>query len=261
MKKPAWNKGIDHLSNEAKQLIGAATKKRIAEKGHPKGMLGKKHTLETIAKIKLWRPNEAQKKLMTHFGPRKEVSCKNCNKLMTLTPSSKAKYCSRPCVGQYFKGFSRSKNRPASVSKNCLLCNKTISQSAKLVCRPCFPKYYIGDKKSSWRGGLTSINKMVRNCDQMTIWRNAIFERDDYICQICGDKGDKLNADHYPISLSEIIITYNIKGLKDARECKELWDIKNGRTLCVPCHKTTETYGFKKHQIINEARKPEVVQI
>lgn len=44
--KPAWNRGIDHLSPEAKKRIGKAMKKRLAEKGHPKGMLGKLHTQE-----------------------------------------------------------------------------------------------------------------------------------------------------------------------------------------------------------------------
>lgn len=249
MKKPAWNKGIDHLSPDAKKRIGEATKKRFLEKGHPKGMLGKKHTKETIARQKMWRPNDEQKKLMVHHkenhplwkGDDVEKQCEQCEKTFTIRPQSKQRFCSKNCVY-----LSRQK---AKEFKDCLNCGTKISITTKLVCRPCFPEYYIGDKKSSWRGGLTSINKMVRNSDQMAIWRNAIFERDDYTCQICGERGNKLNADHHPMSLSEIIITYNIKGLKDARNCPQIWDTNNGRTLCVPCHKTTETYGFKKYQL------------
>lgn len=27
--------------------------------------------------------------------------------------------------------------------------------------------------------------------------------------------------------------------------CEELWDLNNGRTLCIDCHKKTETWGGK----------------
>lgn len=35
---------------------------------------------------------------------------------------------------------------------------------------------------------------------------------------------------------------YNIKNYNEALLCEELWNINNGRTLCLPCHKTTDTY-------------------
>jgi hypothetical protein len=41
---------------------------------------------------------------------------------------------------------------------------------------------------------------------------------------------------------SEILKEYNVKTLDDAHKCKELWDINNGRTLCINCHKLTDTY-------------------
>lgn len=63
-------------------------------------------------------------------------------------------------------------------------------------------------------------------------WRKKVFERDDYTCQICKVRGGRLNADH----------------IKDWAAFPLLrFDITNGRTLCVPCHKTTETYGWAKY--------------
>jgi 5-methylcytosine-specific restriction endonuclease McrA len=104
---------------------------------------------------------------------------------------------------------------------------------------------------------------MVRGLWSMIVWRKTIFERDDYTCQMCGKRGDRLNADHYPKALSELISEHKIRSYSDARNCSELWDINNGRTLCVPCHKTTETYAFKKYQLkaISKNREPKVVQI
>jgi len=33
--------------------------------------------------------------------------------------------------------------------------------------------------------------------------------------------------------------------VEEAKDCSELWDTDNGRTLCHPCHKLTDTYGWK----------------
>lgn len=61
-------------------------------------------------------------------------------------------------------------------------------------------------------------------------WRKAVFERDDYTCQGegCGSRGGELNADH-------------IKPFSTHPELR--FKVSNGRTLCVPCHKKTPTYG------------------
>ena len=92
-------------------------------------------------------------------------------------------------------------------------------------------KSQSGEKGSGWKGGITPINYKIRNSLEYRLWREAVFKRDNYICIWCGDrKGGNLQADH-------------IKRFSLYPELR--FAIDNGRTLCVPCHKTTDTYGTK----------------
>ncbi len=96
----------------------------------------------------------------------------------------------------------------------------------------------------NWQGGITPINLQIKQSNNYKSWRKAIFERDNYTCVWCNQRGGKLNVDHIkPYNI--IIKNNNIKTLKQAIKCKELWNINNGRTLCLNCHKKTDTYGEK----------------
>ena len=99
-----------------------------------------------------------------------------------------------------------------------------------------------GPKSHMWKGGKNSINNQVRECYEYDQWRKACFERDSYSCQHCNQRGGTLNVDHIK-QLAQLILEYNITTMKNAYSCPALWNIDNGRTLCVPCHKQTETYG------------------
>lgn len=86
-----------------------------------------------------------------------------------------------------------------------------------------------------WKGGITPMNMKIRSSLEYKIWRTAVFERDKYTCIWCGMKSGngkhvQLNADHIkPFSL--------FPELRFA--------IDNGRTLCVDCHKKTDTFAGK----------------
>ena len=60
-----------------------------------------------------------------------------------------------------------------------------------------------------------------------------MFERDSYFCVIGGkEHGSDIQADH-------ILPFANYPDLR--------FDVSNGRTLCVMCHKNTETYGWRSY--------------
>ena len=83
-------------------------------------------------------------------------------------------------------------------------------------------------KNVNWKGGITPINHRIRTSKEYQIWRIAVLMRDDYTCQKCGERGGTLHADHIkPFAL--------FPELRLA--------IDNGRTLCVNCHKKTESYS------------------
>ena len=62
-------------------------------------------------------------------------------------------------------------------------------------------------------------------------WRTAIFNRDGFRCRGCGAKG-RLQAHH-------------IKPYKAYPELRHV--LSNGLTLCIPCHKKTDTYGWANY--------------
>lgn len=106
--------------------------------------------------------------------------------------------------------------------------------------RASFP---FGASHPLWNGGKTPLMAQIRHCFESRQWKSDVFKRDDFTCQLCGKRGGELNADHFPKMFCEIIELNKVKTFEDAVKCSELWDINNGRTLCVPCHKE---FGKKK---------------
>lgn len=108
-----------------------------------------------------------------------------------------------------------------------------------------------GDKSINWQGGLSALNKRLRRSLQYRMWRTAVFKRDNWKCIWCGADKKYLNADHIK-QYALIIKENNIKTYDEALNCEELWNLNNGRTLCIDCHKETDTYLNKgKRKLIN----------
>ena len=109
-----------------------------------------------------------------------------------------------------------------------------------------------GKDSPRWKGGRSSLNEKIRKLPQYQALRAECFHRDKYICQEkgCGATGTYLNADHIK-PLSVLIELYGLKTLKDARNCPAIWDLTNLRTLCLPCHTFTETYGGRAVRTIH----------
>ena len=104
--------------------------------------------------------------------------------------------------------------------------------------------------KLHWWVKRENINRNVRESAKNKVWRSRVYKRDNYTCQICWKRWGtwwnavnvKLNADHI-IPLSQLIKENKITSIEEAYDCECLRDISNGRTLCVECHKQTDTYG------------------
>lgn len=98
----------------------------------------------------------------------------------------------------------------------------------------------------------TSLRRRIRDLSQYRLWRTAVFERDNYVCVIGGeDHGNRLNADHI-IAFAVLLQMYRIRTIEDAIACSALWNVANGRTLCIPCHRNTETWGCHGQKAVRE---------
>lgn len=90
-------------------------------------------------------------------------------------------------------------------------------------------KSHPKERNPNWLGDRRKLKRPMTSYEG-NLWRKLIYKKDDYTCQFCGQRGGKLNADH-------------IKPFSRYPELK--WDLSNGRTLCIDCHKKTDTYGGK----------------
>lgn len=118
-----------------------------------------------------------------------------------------------------------------SVKKICKLCGD------EFVISPVFQKRYStcskeecrasnksAENNPNWRGGVTSLRKRDMSTTKYKEWRLSVFVRDNYTCVFCAQRGGDLNADH----------------IKPWAYFPDLrYDVDNGRTLCLGCHKKT----------------------
>jgi len=98
-------------------------------------------------------------------------------------------------------------------------------------------KFSLGHiKEKIFRGFKSKLTKSIRNSSKYIEWRLMVFGRDDYTCQECGERGCYLEA-HHINSFKNILIDDNITTFTKALNCEKLWDINNGITYCLECHK------------------------
>ena len=96
-----------------------------------------------------------------------------------------------------------------------------------------------GEKSHFWKGGITEERARIYTSIEYKNWRKSVFARDNFACVFCGSRTGEgtrviLNADHIkPFSVYP----------------KFRFDVSNGRTLCLECHKKTPTYGMNKKYV------------
>lgn len=154
-------------------------------------------------------------------GLAKTKVCLHCKTVFKCPPSRQGmiRFCSKNCQHE---AATTTRTR----DKKCLECNNIIMRKSK-YCRGCAQKGFRGPQ---WKGGITPERKILRESRRYKYWRKAIFERDNYSCQECGQKGGILQADH-------------IKSFAFYPELR--FSLENGRTLCVNCHRNSPNWGYR----------------
>lgn len=106
-----------------------------------------------------------------------------------------------------------------------------------------------GENHYNWKGGADRINAAIRRLTEHGRWIREVKYRDGKCCK-CGSVFD-LEAHHIK-PVEQIIKENQFSSVQDLRDCAELWDLKNGETLCRKCH--YETHG-KKYTVNGKGRK------
>jgi 5-methylcytosine-specific restriction endonuclease McrA len=157
--------------------------------------------------------------------------CLVCDNEFYVRPSEviSSKYCSIKC-----RCVATHKERTPLI---CLFCGKKYEvysnylkhRTSKFCSKKCAYDYSSiyrsGKNSTNWKGGVSTTNRRLRNSKKWKLWREAVFERDNYICQNCGQRGGILEPHH----------------LKQfAFYPKQRFAVSNGQTLCYKCHQLTK---------------------
>jgi len=230
----------------ARQIFTEETKRKISKalKGRTAWNKGKKMSDEfrekrSILSRESWKNPEIRKKRMAKLKGRKvsDEAKKRIGEGNKKNWENKSLEYKKQ-IGEKFGEFQKKLWQNPKYRKKMSDVHKGNSGYWKNKKRP----ELTGKKCHLWRGGLTKFKKQIRESIEYKQWRKDIFKRDNWICQHCKVRGGRLQADHYPKSFAKIIKENNIKTLEQALQCKELWSLKNGRTLCEECHKKTDSY-------------------
>ena len=90
-------------------------------------------------------------------------------------------------------------------------------------------KNFRGENNPNWRGELatTPRNELIRASIEYRLWREAVFARDNWMCQECGARSGN--------GIRIYLQAHHIKSFAKHPELR--FAIDNGVTLCIECHK------------------------
>ena len=190
--------------------------------------------------------------------------CKTCNKKFHIKQYAinrgRGIFCSKACQYKYktkkikkicnicgilyiVKISDHIRNKAQTCSNECKGKNKTIKSGILNKIKLGIAK---GERHWNWRGGVTAESEKIRRSKKYYNFRKQIFERDNYVCRKCKKRGGKLQVEHIkPFSLFPELI----------------YDEDNCITLCLECHKKTDTFGYKLSYKIKKYGKEKLKKI
>lgn len=143
-----------------------------------------------------------------------------------------------PMKGKQMSEESRKKMSDAAKAR---VSNRTgkkhTDETRKTISKNTRERTARGENHYNFKHGKAQRNLNDRRKPEYLDWRSAVFERDNYTCQKCGDnKGGNLRAHHI---------------LPFSTHPERRFDIANGVTLCHTCH---ELEHFKPTSIRNQRK-------
>lgn len=184
-------------------------------------LVGSKHTPEAKAKMSKWQRSKT-------LSPEHRRKIGTASRGRIATPETRAKISAaaklRTGTKNPFFGKSHSPEAVAIIRAK----NKGKKMSPEFCKNQ--SERMKGSNNPRWNGNYPE-SLRLRRSKQYLEWRLAVFTRDNFSCVECKDnRGGNLQADH----------------LKPWATHPELrFEVENGRTLCIPCHKKTDTWGTK----------------
>lgn len=160
-------------------------------------------------------------------------NCEACKKEFSVYPArgKTARFCSHPCYGAWRETIKLSDEHKRKIGESHTEEKHwNYGKKTSLSSRKKMSISHRGISESEWKGfSTTERHRLMRSRDYV-LWRTAVFMRDNYTCQECNVRGGELQADHIkPWALYPTL----------------RFAIDNGRTLCVDCHRQTDTWGGK----------------
>lgn len=84
-------------------------------------------------------------------------------------------------------------------------------------------RFKSGLRHPLWKGGITSEHDKIRRSKEYNLWRNAVYRRDHFHCQICGKHCEQND-----------IVAHHINSFSIYPDQRFL--VENGITFCRSCH-------------------------
>lgn len=186
------------------------------------------------------------------MSKKKDIPCKQCGKIMSLYDCQPRIFCSTKCRAanpewrrkhsesitgnkawnKGRKGQQPNHNTSGLLSIRGIAWNKGTKGIVQAWNKGIKNPEKSGENNPNWKGGITTENNRIRSSMEYREWRKKVFERDNYTCQHCNKRGGiTLHADH----IKQFALYPDLR-----------LDVNNGRTLCLDCHKKTDTYSAKK---------------
>lgn len=189
----------------------------------------------------------------------REYLCVTCNKEISLKSGF---YGSHQCASCVKKGRTHTREHTEKIKRSCAPYafrkghetnvgrtpwNKgrrcPWSESARLRNRNSPYQFKKGALHPNWKGGVSTLNALIRQITKYKRWQRQILHRDNHRCVICGS--NKRTEVHHILSLVVLIRKFSLRSLEEAYRCPELWEIANGETRCGKCHRLTRA-GLSK---------------